>query len=272
MGNFTEKEKLQLPKGRLARFGIGTDSPTAQTTIRSFFRGLTDIVYPKECVSCKNKITNYAVDDLVCFDCWTSIKENTPPFCIRCGRHLDKKNLTKNVCPDCIRREYHFDRAFSPCTFEGPVKELIHEFKYNGKDYLAKPLSRLLINFIGEYRVPVEFMDLIVPIPLHEARLRERQFNQATELSQYIAEAFNKCLADDILLRNRSTKTQADLKTADRLVNVQGSFSVQENTVIGGKNILLIDDVLTTGATASEASCALKKAGANIVFVLTLAN
>lgn len=272
MGNFTEKEKLQLPKGRLARFGIGTDSPTAQATIRSFFRGLTDVVYPKECVSCKNKITHYAVDDLICFDCWTNIKENTPPFCIRCGRHLDKKNLTKNVCPECTRKEYHFDRAFSPCIFEGPVQELIHEFKYNGKDYLAKPLSRLLLNFISEYRVPVEFMDFIVPIPLHQARLRERQFNQATLLSQNIADTFVKHLADDILVRNRFTKTQAELTTAERLANVQGSFSVKENAPMGGKNILLIDDVLTTGATASEASCALKKAGANIVFVLTLAN
>ncbi len=272
MGNFTEKEKLQLPKGRLARFGIGTDSPTAQTTIRSFFRGLTDIIYPKECVSCKNTIVHNAVDDLVCFDCWTAIKENVPPFCIRCGRHLDKKNLTKNVCPHCIRKEYYFDRAFSPCSFEGPIQELIHEFKYNGKDYLAKPLSRLLLNFIGEYRVPVEFMDMIVPVPLHQARLRERQFNQAALLSRYISEAFSRDQAEDILVRNRSTKTQADLTIAERLANVQGSFSTKENAPIQGKNILLIDDVLTTGATASEASCALKKAGANIVFVLTLAN
>lgn len=166
----------------------------------------------------------------------------------------------------------HFDRAFSPCVYEGALKELIHEFKYKGKDYLGLPLSRLMTEFIREYDFPIWHLDFIVPVPLHSARLRQRDFNQAEVLSKCIATEFKKDVASDILSKNRHTKTQTDLETNERLINVKGSFSVNRPKDIKGKNLCLVDDVLTTGATSSEAAFALKDAGANIVFVLTLAN
>jgi ComF family protein len=166
----------------------------------------------------------------------------------------------------------HFDRAFSPCVYEGVIKELIHAFKYQGKDYLGAVLSRLMVEFIEDYNVPVDLLDLIIPIPLHKTRLREREFNQAGILSNHIAHQFNKKVAHGILRRLRNTQTQTELETEQRLLNVKDSFAVTKSQDIKGKKILLIDDVLTTGATSSEAAYALKNAGANIVFVLTLAN
>ena len=129
-----------------------------------------------------------------------------------------------------------------------------------------------MINFIKEYSLPVNYLDFIIPMPLHKTKLREREFNQAEILSMHIAKEFNKDSISNILLRHRQTKTQTELKNKDRFLNVANSFSVDSRSDLKGKNILLIDDVLTTGATSSEAALALKKAGAQTVFVLTLAN
>jgi ComF family protein len=181
-------------------------------------------------------------------------------------------NFTKSICPSCIKKELHFDRVFSPCIYEGIIKKLIHDFKYKNKDYLGVTLSRLMIDFVKEYNLPMDFMDFIIPVPLYKTRLREREFNQAQILSNYLAREFNKEILDDYLIRSRNTKTQTELEERQRLLNVKGSFSVNKKRDLKGKNILLVDDVLTTGATCSEAACALKNAGLNIVFVLTLAN
>ncbi len=241
--------------------------------LRRLLRGLADIIYPKTCVVCRNNPKDVSlIDDVVCAGCWGKIKRNLPPFCHSCGRQLGKKNLTKNVCPECTRRKLHFDRAFSPCVYDGAIKDLIHEFKYKGKDYLGRTLSRLMIDFIKEYDLPVDYLDFVIPVPLYKTRLREREFNQAEILSNHIAGEFGKSVLKDTLLRHRPTETQTELAVDKRLLNVRDSFSVRRQDYIRGKNILLVDDVLTTAATCSEAACALKKAGANIVFVLTLAN
>jgi len=240
--------------------------------LRRLITGLVDIVYPKTCLACKNKLRASSIDNLICGQCWGKIERNTPPFCYSCGRHLERLNFTKNICPSCLKTKFHFDRAFSPCVYTGVIKELIREFKYNNRDYLGLPLSRLMVDFIREYNIPVDYLDFIVPVPLHKTRLREREFNQAEILSKYIAEEFKKEMASGILLRHRHTKTQTDLAINERLLNVKRSFSVDKNKGVKGKNILLVDDVLTTGATSSEAASTLKEAGANIVFVLTLAN
>lgn len=240
--------------------------------LHHFINALVDIVYPKRCLGCKNKLDMAAVDNFICRDCWGRIKRNVPPFCHSCGRHLEKSNFSKNICAQCIKQKLHFDRAFSPCVYTGVIKELIHQFKYKSKDYLGFTLSRLMIEFIREYNLPMDYLDFIVPIPLHKTRLREREFNQAQILSKQIAKEFKKELLPDILWRHRLTKTQTDLEMHERLLNVKNSFQVNRLKDIRGKNLLIVDDVLTTGATASCAAQTLKDAGANIVFVLTLAN
>jgi ComF family protein len=126
--------------------------------------------------------------------------------------------------------------------------------------------------FINEYGLPMEDIDCLVPVPLHPTRLREREFNQALLLGRHIAEDFGKDMFGDAMVREKHTKTQTGLQFAERIANLSGSFKVTEPQAIKGKNVLLIDDVLTTGSTSSEAAAALKAAGAKIVFVLTLAS
>ncbi|MEK6727896.1 MAG: ComF family protein [Candidatus Omnitrophota bacterium] len=239
---------------------------------RALLNSLADIIYPRICLACKHKLDNAHIDNLICKKCWSSINKNLPPFCHSCGRRLKKENFTKNICPACVKINLHFDRAFSPCIYDGAVKKLIHVFKYARKDYLGEPLSKLMIGFIKEYNLPIKYMDYIVPVPLHAIKLREREFNQADILSKHIAEEFNKEILKNNLIRHKFTKTQAELKADERILNIRGSFSVIKPEGVKGKNLLLVDDVLTTGATASEAALTLKQAGANIVFVLTVAN
>jgi len=239
----------------------------------NFVQGLVDLVYPKICLACKKNLKAKAnIDDIVCLECWTNIKRNVPPFCHFCGRHLERGNLKQGICPGCIKNNLQFDRAFSPCVYEGIIKELIHEFKYNNKDHLGKPLSKPMIEFVREYDLPIDYMDFIIPVPLHKTKMREREFNQAEILSNYLAKEFDKNILSNTLIRYRETLPQAELSENERLSNVKGSFCVREDGFLKGKNLLLVDDVLTTGATASEAAFVLKKAGANIVFVLTIAN
>lgn len=240
--------------------------------IKNFIHGAIDIFFPKICHACKKKIPDLSIDEVICVDCWAKIKKNTPPFCYSCGRNLSRKKSIKNTCLDCIKKPLQFDRAFSPCLYEGVIKELIHAFKYKKNDYLGITLAKLMIGFIKEYNLPVQFMDLIIPIPLHKAKLREREFNQAFILSKYLGAAFNKEVSTENLLRDKNTKTQAELKDNERFSNVEKCFSLPQGNAVKNRNILLIDDVLTTGATASEAALTLKNAGANIVYVLTLAS
>lgn len=240
--------------------------------LHNLIEGLVELVYPKRCLACKKRLGPSSIDSLICAACWSDIKRNTPPFCCSCGRKLDKKTLSKNLCADCLRRRNYFDRAFSPCVYTGTLKELICEFKYRDKPYLGPALGRLLIEFIKEYDLPIEYLDFIIPVPLHKTRLREREFNQAEILSRHIAGEFNKSVLTDCLQRHRHTKTQAELEINNRLLNVKDSFSVTNCELIRNRNLLVVDDVLTTGATASEAAKVLKQAGAGIVFILTLAN
>jgi ComF family protein len=129
-----------------------------------------------------------------------------------------------------------------------------------------------MIDFVHEYNLPIDFVDYIIPVPLYKSRLREREFNQARILSDYVAREFNKPVLNDLLIRKRPTRTQTELEDSERFLNVNGSFTVAKDGALKNLSILLVDDVLTTGATSSEAARSLKDAGANIVFVLTLAN
>jgi len=240
--------------------------------LRGLFKGIKDLIYPNCCLACKNRIDPAEARDLVCLRCWEKIEKNLPPFCASCGRRMDKASRAKNICSSCLKFRFHFDRAFSPCAYTGTIKQLIHEFKYCGKDYLGEPLGSLMNKFIKDYRLPIEYLDFIIPVPLHKIRTREREFNQAQLLSDQIAKEFNKKVLPDVLLRSRPTRTQTELTFEERRKNVERSFTVRDAELIKDTNLLLIDDVLTTGATSSEAARALKDSGARIVFVMTLAS
>lgn len=241
--------------------------------LRGLLKGLRDLIYPNCCLACKNRIKPCGAEqNFICAPCRDKIEMNLPPFCACCGRRLAKDSLVKNICSGCLKTKFHFDRAFSPCRYSGTIKKLIHEFKYAGRDYLGQSFGPIMNNFIKEYSLPVEYVDFIIPIPLHNSRLREREFNQAQILSEQVGKEFNKKVLTGVLIRNKATKTQTELNPEERRLNVEKSFYVTKPALVKNRNLLLIDDVFTTGATSSEAARSLKESGAGIVFVMTLAN
>jgi competence protein ComFC len=242
--------------------------------LRGLWKGLKDLIYPNCCLICKNIIPTNNQRQLICTDCWDKIEKNLPPFCANCGRHLAPEAIKKGTCPSCSKyaANFYFDRAFSPCTYTGTIKKLIHEFKYSGKDYLSNHLRKLMNTFIRDYQLPIEHLDFVIPIPLHRSRKREREFNQAEILSQTVAKEFHKKVLTDALIRIKPTKTQTELTFQERYQNMENSFSVTKPGLIQDTNLMLIDDVLTTGATSSQAARCLKEAGAKKVLLLTLAS
>lgn len=240
--------------------------------LNRLIKGFLDILYPRICLVCKKKLPEFSIDNAVCRKCWDTIEKNTPPFCGSCGRHFQAPDISKNTCPECEDKKFYFDRALSPFRYEGTIKELIHGFKYENKRHLGALLSAELIKFIKEYDLPIKTLNAVIPVPIHAVKLREREYNQSQILSEYIAKEFNKEILNGTLIRRRWTKTQTDLRLEERLKNIKGCFCLKQPDAICKKNILLVDDVLTSGATASEAARVLKNGGADCVYVLTVAS
>lgn len=235
-------------------------------------RSLQEIIYPRYCLLCHKKISVKDTKELVCTECIEAITLNIPPFCQKCGRHILGKYATKNICKDCAHTNFYFDRAWASCRYDDSVREMIHNFKYKNKIGLKKQLSELLIKFVKNYYLPVNHCDYVIPIPLSPSKFREREFNQAQILADELASHFGLKMMDSNLKRIRNTQSQTELEKKLRWQNIQGAFSLKESNLIREKVILVIDDVLTSGATISEAAKTLKEAGAAVVFALTIAN
>lgn len=160
-------------------------------------------------------------------------------------------------------------RAFA--YFGGPLREAIHEFKYEGATVLAAPLGQFMAcAWPGLAPAGQEMPDVLVPVPLHPRRERERGYNQAALLARELALHLHRPTVEDVLRRSRDTAAQVDLGTSERYANVRGAFRCVERR-FSGQRVLLVDDVCTTGATIEAAAAALRLGGASVVLAYTLA-
>lgn len=239
--------------------------------MRRFLRGAADFVYPRVCAACRTRLEPAAPGAVLCPACRDSIVMSRPPFCHVCGRTRELHGASQAACTFCRGRTFYFDRAFAPCAYEGTLKELIKKFKYGNREYLAGPMAGLLIQCARDRAIPLDTLEAVIPVPLHAVRLRERGYNQSRILAAHVAQAFGKPLIEPLRRRN-NTATQTGLTPERRMHNVRGAFIATKPELVREKNVLLIDDVFTTGATVSEAAGALKSAGAQKIFVLTLAH
>lgn len=240
------------------------------TMFRSWRDNFINLIYPLSCLICKIRL-NPLSDKPLCEVCWNKIEFILPPFCRVCGKHLPAKSQNHVfLCKDCQTSSYFYRCAHSVCIYDGIIKECIHLFKYKSKLSLIKPLAKLMINFAHNF-LDMENINLILPVPLHRVKQRQRQFNQANLLAKSLAKAFSKELQDKLLIRIEAGVAQVNLPRTERLKNVRGAFKVQDAKSLENKNILLVDDVLTTKATANECARMLLEAGANRIDVFTLA-
>ncbi|MBI5874893.1 MAG: ComF family protein [Deltaproteobacteria bacterium] len=225
-------------------------------------KAFLNLLLPQICPLCAED----ADDGRFCQRCFAGIRLITGPICPCCGMPFVSQENTEHLCGRCIIKEPPFEAARSAGVYKGVLLEAIHRFKYNGKTSLAKPLIKIIADMF-----PANACGLIVPVPLHKTRLKERGFNQSLLLAKGLAKIYNLPIDYLNLKRIRATDHQANLKGKDRLTNVMGAFAVQDKAAFQDKKILLIDDVYTTGATITECSKVLKKAGAKGIDVLTLA-
>ena len=239
-------------------------------SIKNFFKGIRDLIYPDNCIICKRYLSAGSEEGNLCLYCRQTIEFNRPPFCHHCSRHLVETN-EQNLCPECLLHHHHFDRAWAAAIYNNTLKELIHLFKYKNKTLLRRDFAGILSAFIHDYNVDIGQFDIVVPIPLHTARLRERGYNQSELLAESLLKEFKIKPSFKNLVRKRHTKNQALLKKKDRWTNIQGAFKIKRPEEFSRKSVLIVDDLLTTGTTLSEAALILKEAGAHKVCALTLA-
>ena len=167
------------------------------------------------------------------------------------------------ICESCLKEKPPFSEILYYGIYEGALKEAIHILKFNGVKRLSNPLSRLLLE------LPIPRCDAIVPVPLHKKRLKQREFNQTAAISLRLSKELKIPLALNILRKIKETPPQTEVSGRERIINIKNAFIASED--IKGLEVLLVDDVITTGSTVTECSKALKKAGAKGITVAALA-
>jgi ComF family protein len=241
---------------------------TAASSLQAIPHGIFSLFFPAECRICDTPLTGFTRVP-ICGQCLNSPEPlEAEFFCASCNAPFQNSfPLDANgVCALCRSNHLSFDRASSFGFYEGSLRSLIHLFKYSAMRPLAGRLSGLL-----ERALPVDdHFDCIVPVPLHWKRQWRRGFNQAELLARGIAK-HRRIPVLNALRRAKATADQAALTSAGRRRNVVGAFQARKGVELLGKRILLVDDVFTTGATASACALTLKRAGAASVFLLTLA-
>ena len=234
-----------------------------------FWRALGDFFFPPKCLLCGESLEENP-DDRPCPLCLAEIKFFSHPRCPRCGVGFGETPGEDHLCSDCLTEERYFSKARALGPYEGLIVEAISPFKYLGSSRLAKVLGTLLAGY-QDPDFPFSEFSLILPVPLHPRRLRQRGFNQSLLLARRISRQHSVPLDFTALQRIRHTQPQTQLSGSERQKNIRGAFEVRRPQVIVDKHILLIDDVFTTGATVQECSRVLLKAGAKQVDALTLA-
>jgi len=235
--------------------------------------GLFHAVLPDDCRVCGEPLPDATLQDIsripVCGKCLRAPQPIAAEFfCVACQTpFLNRAPLDESGrCSLCRLGLSGFDAVYSFGSYEGALRKLIHLFKFGG----VRPLARVFGGFLKRALPIEEGFDLVVPMPLHWRRRWQRGFNQAALLARQIAPRFGVPVSS-VVGRRRATKSQAGLTHAKRRANVSGAFRIKRGTRLDGMRVLLVDDVLTTGATAAACARALKRAGAVHVTLLALA-
>jgi len=232
-------------------------------------RYLINLIYPAFCQLCGKKTV--LQEGYLCPDCLKKIKKRVPPFCRTCGKQLLDTQMQK-ICIDCEESSFYFDRASSALYYNEPLKKLVHNFKYKKMTSLTKEFVALTMDFMERYGIGKN-AHLILSIPMHPARLFKREINPSHILAKNIAKKLGCLYSEKLLKKTKNTKLQTKLNRQERIDNLKGSFYLHQNTKynLRHKNILLVDDIFTTGSTVNECAKILKEKGATYVEVVTLA-
>jgi ComF family protein len=214
-----------------------------------------DFLFPQWCIGCG------VSGSFICQSCLRSLPRIVPPLCPLCG----KPQSSGVLCPGCVNWKAEIDGIRSPFKFDGIARQAVYQLKYRNLRALAKPLAQLMFDYLVTSPVPGQ---ILVPVPLHSKRLRERGYNQSGLLAKELGRLLQLPVVDDCLVRERHALPQARTSSVEqRRSNVAGVFTCRDNR-FQDKQVLLIDDVSTSGATLDSCAAALKAAGALSVWGL----
>jgi len=232
---------------------------------KNFLSLAHQLIFPSQCQLCgEPALLNLPLCNL----CLKKVQEIGALRCEVCGKAFTGE--VNRLCGSCIKEKPKFDQARAWAKFEEPMVQIIHQFKYQRGFYFANwMIDSLFKLYLQEFSS--QKFDLLIPIPLHWKRLLQRGYNQTLILAQPLSKKLKIPLSTTILQKTRNTHPQVRLSSAQRKENLKKSFQLKKPESVEGKNILLIDDVITSGATANEAGKILKQAGANKVCILALA-
>lgn len=228
------------------------------------WEGALDLVFPPRCLVCGA----YGSVD-VCPACRAGFLPIEPPICERCGVATEG---ARPLCADCEAGPgWSFARARAAAHFSGPLRQAVLRLKYGDRRRIAAPLGKYLGEFLLAHPLSPEPPDLVIPVPLHRSRLRDRGFNQSALLAREVGKALGAPVAENLLRRTRRTRPQAELHASERAGNIRDAFAALETPVLRRARVLLIDDVLTTMHTVEQCARVLVDAGAAEVYVAGVA-
>jgi len=255
--------RLRLPVDEMVAAGVWAGRWLRERAVSAL-----DVCYPRRCEGCGDPAD--PAGGHLCWDCLAGAHYIADPMCARCGDPVDGLVEHAFECGWCRRTQPAFDRARSALRFRGEVREAIHHYKYNRATHLSADLGLLLAGCVHAHFSGERF-DAIACVPLHPVKARERSYNQSRLLAAELGRQLGVPVAHRVLERQRFTRTQTRLDAEERKRNVRGAFRAAMPEWIDGRRWLLVDDVMTTGATVDECARVMKAAGAVSVSVVTLA-
>jgi ComF family protein len=237
----------------------------AAVGFRRIGRTIVDVVLPPRCLACGEIVDEPST---LCAGCWRAITFFAQPWCAVCGLPFPHPMGRDAVCAECTREKRSWDRARAVLRYDKNSRHLVLALKHGDRTHMAGAFGCWMHRVGGEV---LSGADLLVPVPLHWTRLFQRRYNQAALLAQAIRSAGGPPVAVDWLVRRRRTPSQGRLGFAARSRNVRAAFAMRPGRSVAGKRVVIIDDVMTTGATLEECARVLRRAGAQSVGALTLA-
>jgi len=238
-------------------------------SVKSWLDAGLGFFYPDVCQLCYSESAT-AVEGYVGKRCGQAMRPIMPPFCECCGLPYEGDITTRFECGNCREMELHFQSARAAVVANALVLEVIHRYKYQRALWFEPFLAGLLVHAASPLVRPGNW-DMIIPVPLHALKKREREFNQAERLAIRLGSALRIPVHTSLLRRVEPTRTQTLLSRPQRAANVRNAFAVRKDRPLDGERIVLLDDVLTTGATTSACARALRQVGAGDICVWTVA-